>query len=191
VLEATSVAHVVRPYSEGGSTEIVAAPRVFGFDTGFVCYYRGWNELRSDDVGILLEHLFLNEVHAHGERFGVHYWRDKAHHEIDFVLLRRGGDPIAVECKRSERSFDAASLASFRRRYPRGANWLVIPEGEGTWTSTARGMDVEVVPLGEVEGMLRAASRPGRGPSRRKRDDLAAPASGPTAPPARTPGSRS
>lgn len=42
VLEATAVAHVVRPYSQGGSTEIVAAPRVFGFDTGFVCYYRGW-----------------------------------------------------------------------------------------------------------------------------------------------------
>lgn len=191
VLEATSVAHVVRPYSEGGSTEIVAAPRVFGFDTGFVCYYRGWNELRSDDVGILLEHLFLNEVHAHGAGFGVHYWRDKAHHEIDFVLLRRGGDPIAVECRRAERSFEATSLASFRRRYPRGANWLVIPEGEGTWTSTARGMDVEVVPLGEVEGMLQAASRPGRPPSRRKRDDRAQPVRAPTAPPARTPGSRS
>ena len=41
VLEATAVAHVVRPYSAGGSAEIVAAPRVFGFDTGFVCYYRG------------------------------------------------------------------------------------------------------------------------------------------------------
>jgi predicted AAA+ superfamily ATPase len=35
-LEATAVAHVVRPYSAGGSAEIVAAPRVFGFDTGFV-----------------------------------------------------------------------------------------------------------------------------------------------------------
>jgi uncharacterized protein len=167
-LEATSVAHVVRPYSEGGSAEIVAAPRVFGFDTGFVCYYRGWNELRPDDVGILLEHLFLNEVQAHGAPFGIHYWRDRAQHEIDFVLLRRGGDPIAVECKRSERSFDATSLAAFRRRYPGGANWLVVPEGEGTWTSTARGMDVEVVPLGEVEGMLRAASRQGRRQRRRK-----------------------
>jgi len=84
-LEATSVAHVVRPYSEGGSAEIVAAPRVFGFDTGFVSYYRGWSDLRSDDVGILLEHLFLNEAHAHGTPFAIHYWRDKAHHEIDFA----------------------------------------------------------------------------------------------------------
>jgi predicted AAA+ superfamily ATPase len=162
VLEATAVAHVVRPYSEGGAAEIVAAPRVFGFDTGFVCYHRGWGELRRDDVGVLLEHLFLNEVHAHGAAFGVHYWRDKAHHEVDFVLLRRGGNPIAVECKGSEQSFDAAGLAAFRRRYPRGANWLVVPEGDGTYTTTARGMDVEVVPLGEVERALEAASRLGR-----------------------------
>ncbi len=167
VLEATSVAHVVRPYSEGGAAEIVAAPRVFGFDTGFVCYYRGWNELRSDDVGSLLEHLFLNEVHAHGVPFAVHYWRDKAQHEVDFVLLRRGGDPIAVECKGAERSFDAAGLAAFRRRYPAGANWLVIPEGDGTWRTTVRGLDVEVIPLGEVAGRLLAASRQGRRRSRR------------------------
>ena len=164
VLEATAVAHVVRPYSEGGSAEIVAAPRVFGFDTGFVCGYRGWRELRSDDEGILLEHLFLNEVHAHGGELGVHYWRDKAQHEVDFVLLPRGGEPVAVECKSSERSFDATGLAAFRRRYPRGASWLVIPEGEGTWTTTVRGIDVEVIPLGEVEQALVAVSRRGRAP---------------------------
>jgi predicted AAA+ superfamily ATPase len=169
VLEATSVAHVVRPYSAGGSAEIVSAPRVFGFDTGFVSYHRGWNELRPDDVGLLLEHLFLNEVHAHGRRFGVHYWRDKAHHEIDFVLLGRGGDPIAVECKRSERAFDATNLAAFRRRHPRGANWLVIPEGEGSWSTSLRGLDLEVVPLSEVEGMLRGGTeRKRRSPARRR-----------------------
>jgi predicted AAA+ superfamily ATPase len=159
-LEATAVAHVVRPYSEGGSAEIVAAPRVFGFDTGFVAYHRGITDLRPDDVGILVEHLFLNEVHAHGLAFGVHYWRDKAHHEVDFVLLRRGGDPIAVECKRSESAFDATGLAAFRRRYPRGANWLVVVDGEGAWTTTVRGLEVDVIPLGEVERALVAATRP-------------------------------
>lgn len=169
VLEATSVAHVVRPYSAGGSAEIVSAPRVFGFDTGFVCYHRGWSDLRPDDVGLLLEHLFLNEVHAHGLQFGVHYWRDKAHHEIDFVLLGRGGDPIAVECKRSEKAFDATGMAAFRRRHPKGANWLVLPEGDGLGTITSRGLEVEVVPLGSVEVMLR--SRNGsrrRSPARRR-----------------------
>lgn len=168
VLEATSVAHVVRPYTLGAAAEIVAAPRVFGFDTGFVCYHRGWNELRSEDKGSLLEHLFLNEVHAHGAPYAIHYWRDKAQHEVDFVLLRPGAEPLAVECKASERSFDAAGLAAFRRRYPAGANWLVIPDGDGTWPRTARGIDLQVVPLGEVAAMLRSAARRGRpaaGPS--------------------------
>ena len=35
---------------------------------------------------------------------GPHHWRDKAHHEVDFVLTQRGAKPIAVECKRSERA---------------------------------------------------------------------------------------
>ncbi|MCL4819063.1 MAG: ATP-binding protein [Vicinamibacteria bacterium] len=161
VLEATSVAHVVRPYSEGGTAEIVAAPRVFGFDTGFVCYHRGWEHLRPDDVGGLIEHLFLNEIHAHGPEFGVHYWRDKAQREVDFVLLRRGGAPIAVECKRSLQAFDAAHLASFRRRYPRGANWLVVAEGDETWTTTIRDLDILVVPLARVAQALALASRTG------------------------------
>lgn len=168
VLEATAVAHVVRPYSEGGSAEIVAAPRVFGFDTGFVCYHRGWSSLRPEDAGILLEHLFLNEVHAHGVGTAVHYWRDKAHHELDFVLMERGGQPIAVECKASEEAFDARSLAVFRRRYPEGANWLVVPDGERTWMHS-RGLDIEVLPLAEVEAALRDARARKRPASARRR----------------------
>jgi hypothetical protein len=63
-VEATAVAHLVRPFSTGGSAELVAAPRVFGFDTGFICYHRGWEDLRREDQGSLLEHLFLGEVQA-------------------------------------------------------------------------------------------------------------------------------
>ena len=53
VLEATFVAHVVRPFSLRKPTEIISAPKVYGFDTGFICYYRGWLELRHEDLGIL------------------------------------------------------------------------------------------------------------------------------------------
>lgn len=73
VLEATFVVHVVRPYAAGGAAEIVAAPKVYGFDTGFVCYHRGWHELRRDDCGLLWEHLVLNEMHAHIGREPIRY----------------------------------------------------------------------------------------------------------------------
>lgn len=41
VLEATFMAHVLRPFSTHRATEITSAPKVYGFDTGFVAYYRG------------------------------------------------------------------------------------------------------------------------------------------------------
>jgi hypothetical protein len=40
-LEATLGAHVICPFSTRRPTEIVSAPKVYGFDTGFVAYYRG------------------------------------------------------------------------------------------------------------------------------------------------------
>src|SRR3989304_6988235 len=48
ILEATFVVHVIRPYSTHRPTEIVSAPKVYAFDTGFVCYYRGWSGLRQE-----------------------------------------------------------------------------------------------------------------------------------------------
>ena len=70
VLEATFVAHVIRFFSTRRPTEIVAAPKVYGFDTGFVCYYRGWQGQRDDDLGVLWEHFVLNKIMARRQRSG-------------------------------------------------------------------------------------------------------------------------
>jgi uncharacterized protein len=59
------VVHIIPPFSSHRPTETVSAPKVYGFDTGFVCYYRGWSELRQEDMGLLWEHLVLNEIVAH------------------------------------------------------------------------------------------------------------------------------
>ncbi|MGE3954536.1 MAG: ATP-binding protein [Parachlamydiales bacterium] len=42
VLAATFVVYIVRPFSSSLRAEIVSAPKVYGFDTGFVCHARGW-----------------------------------------------------------------------------------------------------------------------------------------------------
>jgi len=55
---------VIRPYSTRQATEIVAAPKVYGFDTGFMCCCRGWESLRREDLGVLWEHCVLNEIHS-------------------------------------------------------------------------------------------------------------------------------
>ena len=128
VLEATFAVHVVRPYAEGGRAEIVSAPRVYGFDTGFVCHQRGWTELRSDDLGCLWEHLVLNELQAHLGRDQVRYWRTRHGNEIDFVVAGRGCPPVAIECKWAASEFDPAGMRVFRAAYPDGHNFVVAAD---------------------------------------------------------------
>jgi predicted AAA+ superfamily ATPase len=157
VLEATLVVHVVRPFSTRRATEIVAAPKVYGFDTGFVCYHRGWHTLRNDDLGPLWEHFVLNEMQARLQGEPILYWRDKSQHEVDFVLRRRGATPLAIECKWSADSFDPGNLQAFRRQYPKGANLVVAQDVERTFRRRHGNIEVEYVNLPQLIAYLTRA----------------------------------
>jgi uncharacterized protein len=147
-LEATFVAHVVRPFSSRRSTEIVAAPKVYGFDTGFVSYYRGWDTPRPDDLGILWEHYVLNEIQGRLQRRDARCWRNKHGAEVDFILPQRGKKgPIAIEAKWSASSFDPAGLVAFRRIYPQGPNFVVAPDVATSYTRSYDDFEVEFVSL--------------------------------------------
>ena len=117
VLEATFAVHVIRPFSSRRPNEITSAPKVYGFDTGFVCHYRGWRELRHEDMGYLWEHVVLNEIHAHRQTRDINYWRDKRGHEIDFVINKKGNPPLAIECKWRDEDFDPKNLLILLRHY--------------------------------------------------------------------------
>ncbi len=119
VLESTYLIYVLRPFSTHRATEIVAAPKVYAFDTGFVCYYRGWTTLRQEDLGLLWVLLVLNEMQACLQTRRIGYWRDKRGHEIDFVISRRGRPPLALECKWSADDVDLTNLKAFAHRYPK------------------------------------------------------------------------
>lgn len=125
ILEASGIVHLIKPFSSRSSREIVSAPKVYGFDTGFVRHFRGWETLRPEDRGALWEHLVLNELLAVAPHRRLRYWRDKNHHEIDFILADDPRRPVALECKTSLDAFEPSSLRSFRRRYPEGENLLV------------------------------------------------------------------
>jgi uncharacterized protein len=134
VLESTFVAHVIRPFSSRRPTEIVAAPKVYGFDTGFICYYRGWQEPRDDDLGVLWEHFVLNEIMARSQSRDILYWRDKRGHEVDFVLATHRKQPVAIECKWSANNFEPANLQAFRRQHPEGHNLVLAHDVERAFT---------------------------------------------------------
>jgi predicted AAA+ superfamily ATPase len=150
VLEATFVVHVIRPFSSRRPTEIVSAPKVYGFDTGFVCYHRGWSELRSEDMGLLWEHFVLNELMAQLQSREVRYWRDKRSHEVDFVLVRRRTTPLTIECKWKAETFDPRALLAFRRQYPEGNNFVVAHDVDRAFRRNYNGIEIRFVSLGEL-----------------------------------------
>ncbi|MCX5824886.1 MAG: DUF4143 domain-containing protein [Deltaproteobacteria bacterium] len=146
-LDATYVAHIVRPFSSNKAAEVISAPKVYGFDTGFVCYYRGWRELRREDMGLLWEHYVLNEIQGRLQIRNVMYWRDKRGHEIDFVVAGRGRPPVAIECKWSAAEFDPGNLKRFRERYPEGDSLVVAADVEKPFVRNYKGIDVTFVSL--------------------------------------------
>ncbi len=147
VLEATTVALVLRPFSSRRGNEIIAAPKVYGFDTGFVCAHRGWTSLRTDDLGHLWEHYVLNELTARLQTTGLRYWRDKQGHEVDLIWAPRGKSPTAIECKWSARDFNPANLLVFARIYPKATLLVTAPDARPAFTRNYSGVKVHFLTL--------------------------------------------
>lgn len=126
-LEITHAVTVVRPFHGGSKAEIVRQPKVYGFDTGFVTFARNWNPLRTEDLGVLWEHLVLEQLSSWFPDRPPLYWRDKKGHEIDFVVVRDRDAVDAIECKWDPTAFDPEALAAFRESHPHGRNFVVTP----------------------------------------------------------------
>lgn len=143
-LETTHAVTLVRPFHGGGRGEIVKMPKVYGFDTGFVSFARGWDPLRPDDLGDLWEHVVLESLQAAFPDTPVRYWRDKGGREVDFIVVRNRDEIDAIECKWDPSSFDPSALRTFRSYYPQGRNYLMTPSGEPSWLKTYGGMEVRI-----------------------------------------------
>ncbi|MGC8551377.1 MAG: ATP-binding protein [Phycisphaerae bacterium] len=156
VYQVTHAVHVVRPFARGGRREITAQPKVFAFDTGFICHVRGWDRLRPEDCGSLWEHLVLDTLMASGMAT-VQFWRDKQGREIDFVLPR-GRDAVdTIECKWNCDAFEPRALSAFRSLHPAGDNYVVCPLAQGDFERVEGGF--RVVFLSPTQLRRRLAAR--------------------------------
>ncbi|MSU49527.1 MAG: ATP-binding protein [Opitutus sp.] len=156
IYQITHVAHLVRPFSAGGRREIVAQPKVFGFDTGLICHARGWDRLRPEDCGILWEHLVLDTLIAAGLP-KVNFWRDKQQREVDFVIPRTRDAVDAIECKWNPGAFETRGLLAFREHYPKGRNYIVSPLNGPAYERAQAGMKITVVSPGDLRLGFRQA----------------------------------
>jgi predicted AAA+ superfamily ATPase len=155
VLQITHVAHLIRPYAEGGRREILAQPKLYGFDTGFVCYARGWDSLRPEDCGLLWEHLVLDTLRSI-PLDPILFWRDKQQREVDFVLPRGRAHVDTIECKWAIDAFDVRGISAFRESYPKGRNILVCPQVTKAYSGQHKQFHVEYVPIEHLRETLRA-----------------------------------
>ena len=129
-IEAMSIAHavfVLPPFHGGGRREITHRPKIYAFDTGFVAFVKGWENIRESDRGYLWEHLVLDILRTATNSHNLYYWRDKSGCEIDFVVKRTEKQVDTVECKINPDSFDSKNLKTFRTLYPNGNNYVVVP----------------------------------------------------------------
>jgi hypothetical protein len=108
----------------GRTAENVGQPKLYGFDTGFVCHARGWDSLRPGDRGLRWEHLVLDTLVSLPVA-NLSHWRDQQRREIDFVLPGGRGAVDAIECQWNVDAFETRNLAAFRGSYPEGRNYLV------------------------------------------------------------------
>jgi len=149
-LEVTHAVTLVRPFHGGGQNEIVKMPKVYAFDTGFVSFARGWDPPRHEDFGSLWEHLVLEHLQAHFPDTPVRYWRDKAGHEVDFVLPHRRDEVDAIECKWDPDTLDRTAMQVFRTYYPKGRNYLVTPSGDPAYTRRYGKLEVRIGTPSEI-----------------------------------------
>ncbi len=147
ILQETYVFFVLKPFFKYKTKEIISAPKVYCFDTGFVAYQRGWSEIREEDRGPLWEHFVLNQLCAHGWKDQLRYWRDKQKREVDFVLLRRGKPPCAIETKWKADPRDTGNLKTFHNSYPEAEKVILAHDVERSFSRKYEEMQVRFMSL--------------------------------------------
>lgn len=153
ILEMTKALTIVKPFSGNPLKEIVAQPKVYGFDTGFVCFAKKDTQLGATEKGHLLENLVLETMQARPHSQQIYFWRDKIGHEIDFVIQTGKKELLAIECKSQKRNFSSKNLAIFRKAYPYGKN-IVVTLDEVESTEKLLNFDLNFMGINQLFGFL-------------------------------------
>ena len=109
VLETTGQILLVPPFFENLGKRLTKSPKLYVADSGLACHLLGIDtaaELaKSPFRGALFEgfvaaEIVKRQIHS-GARREIYHFRDEHGLEVDFVVPRRGGSLLLVECKAS------------------------------------------------------------------------------------------
>jgi len=158
-LEAMRISNLIfllSPFHGGGRREITQRPKYYSFDTGLVCYIKGWNEIRSEDSGLLWEHLALDMLRTVIPDHRIYYWRDKSNREVDFVIHRAEKTIDIIECKMNPDHFTSRNFIAFREIYPWGNNYCYSPVITSPFKKRSGEMEIRFI--GSVNDIIKKLS---------------------------------
>jgi len=116
VLQASGQIFLLEPYYRNIGKRLVKSPKLYLCDTGLAAFLMGFSSWRGIErnpvVGALWETYVIMQVvrhfSAHGKTVPLWFWRTSQGEEVD-LLVERGGQFIAMECKYAEH-VDPSSL---------------------------------------------------------------------------------
>jgi len=125
ILEALYVIFLVRPFHRNVARAILKAPKVYFFDTPYVCGDAGV-QWENACAAMLLKHAHF-EQDVLGKQTTLHYLRTKEGAEVDFVLCEAGEPVRLIECKQADRQ-PASALMKFARQFPQAEAIQLVRE---------------------------------------------------------------
>jgi len=147
-LDSLSIAnflYLLPPFHGGGKREITQRPKCYAFDTGFVTFAKGWNEIRDEDRGILWEHLVLDMLRTTILPSNIFYWRNKSGLEIDFVVKQENNQVDVFECKINPAHFSIKHFIYFREIYKLGRNFCICPNIKEAYRIHINGYNIDFI----------------------------------------------
>ncbi len=153
LLETGCLVTRIRPLATNPSTALVKAPKLLWTDCGLAAWLAGIkspaNATQRMDAGLWLEQTLFQTLDTwraiDSQRRKLHFWRDRAGHEVDFIL-EEDGKLVALEIKAGSQvtASDAIGIRAFRDSLKRKAS---LVRGVVLHAGKARPLDADDVAL--------------------------------------------
>ena len=131
MLETGCLVTRIRPLATNPSAALVKAPKLLWTDCGLAAWLAGIKSSADAtqrlDAGFWLEQTLFQTLDTwralDGQRRKLHYWRDRAGHEVDFIL-EEAGKLVALEIKAGSQvtTSDVIGIRAFRDALKRKAS---------------------------------------------------------------------
>jgi predicted AAA+ superfamily ATPase len=162
ILEDTLIAVKVPGWNASTKKQLRTTPKIYFFDNGVVNTLRG--ELNSpvressSRYGELFEGTIVQELYRINDYFQLDlkfsYWRTNNDTEVDIVVSKGAGQPIAaIEIKSAKNPIqkDLRGLIAFKSEYPKVPQYCICRADRGYQTDEG----VDILPYQEIQTLLR------------------------------------